>query len=347
MKYFIGGVGQLFCFNGTQQIFRATTLINSSIEISTDTVEARGGDGNKLLGRYFHSATMKMTIEDAIFDLNYLALNVGATKALGADNFKSEQVTLAAGGAGLVTNAPAKFGNSYVGWAAPVGDPENVQTVTISIPGKAFTFAGGASGDVVCVTYPTYTSGNEYIDIPVNFIPATAHAHMIAKLYRASGSSTSLSSSTVVGTVEFDIPRLQFAGNESISMTSTGVSNTPLEATALAVEDGTCDGAGTYGRVVVHLTNANWYDNIDLLAIDPANVSIAVAETVTPSAYGLANNTQPYYIQPGELTYTSSDDAIATVAAGVITGVAVGSCYIEYKITSKPAVKGYVEVTVA
>lgn len=348
MKYFIGGVGNVFLFSGSQLVARANTLIDSTIEISTDAVEARGGDGNKLLGRLFHSSTFKMTLTDQVFNLDYVALNLGSSKVIGGTTFKSEQVKLGASGVGSVVGTPvAAIGTTIVGWANLLTTPDTIQTVEFT--GQSFTFAEGVSGQVVCITYPVTSSGAEVLEIPSAVIPSTCHARMIAKLYRADGASLDVETSTLVGTVEFDVPRLQFSGAQTISMTSTGVSNTPLEATALAVDSGTCDGAGSYGSVIINIDGANWYDKVIALAFSDADVTLnstSPGNTHQIVSYGIAPNTVPYLVTSG-LTYVSSDTDVASVSStGLITSVGVGTANITVSITSKSDVKAIVKVTV-
>ena len=80
-KYILAGVGTIegFTQSSTQpaKVFTSTTLQESGLTISVTAEDIRGGLSNPLLGRYFHDSVLEANIVDALFDLSYLALNVG------------------------------------------------------------------------------------------------------------------------------------------------------------------------------------------------------------------------------------------------------------------------------
>ena len=47
----------------------AKTLTESTFDFSITAEDVRGGQGNGLLGRYFHDSNMQVTLVDAMFDL--------------------------------------------------------------------------------------------------------------------------------------------------------------------------------------------------------------------------------------------------------------------------------------
>jgi hypothetical protein len=345
-RYFIGGVANATFYNGSDIILKSQTLSESTINISADKVEVRGGIGAKLLGQYFHTSQMQMTLTDAVFNLDYIAMNAGAVKNIGGVDYATETITLGSGGAGTITGTPIMFGSAYVGWAAIQGT-DTYQTVTINPTSKAFTYTGGTTGTVVCITYPITSSG-EYITIPATIIPSTVHAVLTANLYNAGGSTNDISTATLVGHVNIDIPRLQLMGTQNISMTATGVSNTPLSGMALAVDSASCDGAAYYATITT-ATSENWYDNLTMLSFLDGTISVATGNSANIVTYGVGANIAPYLIAPANLTYTGAtgSEAVATVAAGVITPVAAGTTTYVVSITAKPEVNGTVTITVA
>lgn len=347
MKYFIGGVSDVYLYVQNDLILKGKTLTESSIETSIDKAEARGGSGNKLLGNYYHTANMTLTITDAIFDLQHLALNVGQPIETGGVVYEDEEVTLVAG-VGAVTGTPVDFLSTKVGWAYVVGAPDVWYTVTFS--GQSFDLsAQGLTTQHVCVHYPVSVAGAEALSIPAAFIPSTVHAVMIGKLYRASGAANDLANSSLVGNIVIDIPRFQLSGAMNLSMTANGVSTTPLSGSALASEGGSCEDGSVYGTFTVNIEEANWYDKIQYLAIEEADVALDVSDGDTNQieVYGVAPNRAPFSIAASALTYTSASTAVATVSsAGVITPAGAGTTTIEVKITAKPTVKSIVKVTV-
>ena len=78
---------------------------------------------NALLSQYFHDSAMGLTLTDALFSLEYLALNVGGTIQAGADVLTVEQVTTAEANKITVSETPQKFGNfGVIGWYSVVGE---------------------------------------------------------------------------------------------------------------------------------------------------------------------------------------------------------------------------------
>jgi len=344
-QYFIGGVANVHLYNGTTLIAKSTTLTDSSIEISDDKVEVRGGIGAKLLGQYFHTSAFKMSLTDTIFDLNYVALNTGSDVNVGGYDYTTETVTLASGGVGTLTGTPIPFLTTYVGWARIQGTTGGYQTVTINNTAKTFNFAGGTAGDVVCIEYPTSATGTN-IQVPATIIPSTVHAVMKANLYRAGGSVNDVSTSALVGNVVVDVPRLQLSGSQTISMTATGVSNTPLSGMALAVEDASCNETAIYATIYQNDSAFTWYNALTMLSVNPSVVSLAATETATITTYGVGVGYAPYAVPTSELTYTPADPSIATATNGVITAVAPGTTAIVVSSTENTSLKAIVSVTV-
>ena len=52
---------------------------------------------NKLYGRYAHTSTFDLKLTDAMFSLEYLAMNTGSDVELGGDAMKDEKLTVSEG----------------------------------------------------------------------------------------------------------------------------------------------------------------------------------------------------------------------------------------------------------
>ena len=80
----------------TDKIFESKTLVDSSIEVTLQNVDTRGGFGNKLLNIYYHSAEMNITLTDAQWNLDYIKAIVGSEETLtdgeGTITIKSDMV---------------------------------------------------------------------------------------------------------------------------------------------------------------------------------------------------------------------------------------------------------------
>ena len=72
---------------------------------------------NPLLGRYFHDAMLDLTITDALFNMQYLALNAGGQVTVGGNSIVNEQVTTTKDNEITVAGTPVDFGGiGTVGW---------------------------------------------------------------------------------------------------------------------------------------------------------------------------------------------------------------------------------------
>ena len=342
-KYFIGGVADVTAIKGSDILFRGQTLTNSSIATAVEKTEVRGGKGNARLGVYFHTSSFTANITEALFNLKYLAANVGKPIEIGGDAIVTESVTLTSGGNGAVAGTPVAFGDAgVIGWAYDPTDPEIHQTVTFT--GSAFLFPSGTNGQEVCVKYLATNSAATSVVIPGDIIPDTVTLFMEVALF----SAASKTAQTRVGKVQIEVPAFVFDGNVTLDMTANGVSNVPLTGTANAVFSSDCAAGSMYAKITVIPDAGNWYDNLTMLAFaDPTPAVSTGSPTYTIITYGVAPGFAPYLIPSNAgLTFVSGTPGVATVSsAGVITRVSIGSSTINVKITAKPSVEGNVIVT--
>jgi hypothetical protein len=263
---------------------------------------------------------------------------------MGGDAFVQESVVLSAGASGTVTGTPVAFGTyGTIGWVA-LPNSNNWQKVTFT--SSAFTSPVGASGDSVCVKYIKNESAARKLIVSANIIPDTIH--VIGKVGLFAGDSSNLQASTKVGYVQFEIPRFLLNGSQEISMTSNGVSNTPLSGSALEVSSTTCDGDGYYAIITEIISSSKWYDTCYALAVVDDSISLdATNTTATLDVRALYTNAMPNKPSYADLTFTSSTPATATVnSSGVITRVAAGTTVITVVITNKNTISAQADVTV-
>lgn len=348
-RQFLAGPASVDMMVGNQIIATANTLLDSSITIGSSAEDVRGGSGAKLLGKYFHTSTFDVNLTDVLFKLEYLAFQTGSTIQQIADIFTSEQVTLTTGGAGAIVGTAASY-QSYgtIGWATQAGS-DTYQTVTFT--GKNFTIPGGVAGDIYCVKYISQSNASRSITISSSFIPSEVQLVMTANLYKAGKGTNDLSSSSKVGTVQVVVPRFLFNGAQEISMTSTGVANSPINGSALDNPSSDCSAGGYYAIVTETISGSNWYDNVFALAIEDSDVDLTVAtgttHTQTLSVYALPVVGAAFIPPYEDLTFTSAAPATATAStAGLVTAVAAGSTTVTVAITSKPTVEAVANITV-
>ena len=343
-SYFIGGVATVEILDGDQLFATAKTLIDTSITIDVSEQDVRGGQGNKLFGKYFHTSKFDAKLTDSMFRLEYLAKNVGSAITVGSNIFTEEEVTLTGGGAGTILGTPVDFADyGTIGWATIVGD-SNYQTVTFT--GSNFTFVGGTSGDKVCVKYVSLESAARQLVVSANIIPSTVRLVMKASLF--AGDFSSINTATKVGTVQIDVPRFVLSGKQDIAMTSSGVANTPLAGSALAVSSNTCDNDAYYAIISESIIGANWYDDVVALSISGGSVDLVVPNTETLVVYALHSNALPSVAPNADLTFSTGDALIATAGlhTGIISAIGAGDTVISVSITAKTSVEAFVECNV-
>ena len=346
-RQFLAGAATVDMLVGDQLIATATTLLDSSITVGSTAEEVRGGPGAKLLGKYYHTSTFDINLTDVLFKLEYFAFQTGSAIQQIADVFTSEQVTLGAGGTGEIVGTPAAY-QSYgtIGWAAKPGS-DAYQKITFTE--KAFTVAGAKEGDIYCVKYISTDNAARQITISSSFIPSEVTLVMTANLYRAGGrGENDVSNSSKIGIVQVLVPRFQFNGSMELSMTSTGVANSPIAGSALDNPSADCSDGGYYAIITEQLSGASWYDNVFALAIDGSDIELATTTgTETLNVYALPLNGAAFKPPYSDLTFTSAGDNIASVSAeGVVTGVAQGNTTITVAIKNKPGVEAIASVTV-
>lgn len=346
-RQFLAGAATVDMLVGDQLIATATTLLDSSITVGSTAEEVRGGPGAKLLGKYYHTSTFDINLTDVLFKLEYFAFQTGSAIQQIADVFTSEQVTLGAGGSGTITGTPAVY-QSYgtIGWAAKPGS-DAYQKITFTE--KAFTVADAKEGDIYCVKYISTDNAARQITISSSFIPSEVTLVMTANLYRAGGrGENDVNNSSKIGIVQVLVPRFQFNGSMELSMTSTGVANSPIAGSALDNPSADCSDGGYYAIITEQLSGSSWYDNVFALAIEDSDIELATTTgTATLSVYALPLNGAAFKPPYEDLTFTSAANGTATVTQeGVVTGVAQGSTTVTVSIKNKAGVEAIANITV-
>lgn len=346
-NYILAGVGTIEAFtqSSTQptKIFTSKTLQESGISISVTAEDIRGGLSNPLLGRYFHDSILEANITDALFNLQYLALNVGGEVVIGGSSLVTETVT-AGSGTLTVQGTPVAFGTAgTVGWYTPAGQED---WAPLTFEGKVATATVTANTEY-CVRYNATDAGIQEFVVPSAIIPSEVHLVMTYPLFAGGTSPEAISTSSQVGELIVDIPRFQFAGNVELSLTSSGAATSNLSGSALAsYTTANCNDMGTYGTVKQKIYGGNWYDDLTTIAVDGGNFSIANGATKKLKVIGIFKNGTGI-IDNSKLTFTSSASSTASVSnAGVVTGAATGSANITITVTEKTSVATMVGVTV-
>ena len=83
MYLYAAGVADADMFSGTQLVVSAKTLTESTVSTEVSSEDIRAGKGAKLFGRYFHTSKMSIKMTDAMFNMDYIAANIGSVKSIG------------------------------------------------------------------------------------------------------------------------------------------------------------------------------------------------------------------------------------------------------------------------
>lgn len=346
IKKFMTSVADVYGYDENNQlIFTAKTLLDSSIEVTLGNTEVRGARGNQLQYVYYHSNAMNITLNDTQFNLALLAATTGQAITIGSDVYTEETITLGASGSGTVTGTPlAVEGTTIYGWVTQV----NGTTERVTFSGSSFSSSSGSSGDVVCVRYYVANASARSITIPANVFPKVVRLVMEASLNSGDVSSNQ------IGTVQFIVYRATLSGSFTLSMTSDGVSQTPLTAMALAYQDSetaACSNVPVYAKIIEIVNTANWYDDLIAIAVEGGSFSLATTTgTKTLVVYGVTSNPSeaPFIIDNAELSFTSGTPGVATAGlhTGLITGVSNGTSLITVVVDDKTSIETQLTCTV-
>lgn len=349
-KYILAGVGNIDLYSqGGDLIATSQTLTEDSISVEVTGEDVRGGQSNPLLGRYFHDSSFTMTLRDALFSLEYLALNVGGTIEIGGNILTTEEVTIATENTITVSGTPVELFNwGVVGYYRIAGESD-WQKITFT--GKNAATTNLPVGTVVCVKYNTQNSGMRQFVVPSNMIPAECTAILTIGLFKADNETKVADSSSRVGSLVIELPRYQFSGSQELSLTSDGVATTDLTGSALAVYTGTsCKDNGYYAVIKEVISGAKWTDGLKALAVaNGGEISVAQSGTETLQVYAVYGGiVASSIVDNTKLTFTPDNETYFTVDnTGKITAKSTaGKANLKIVATDKPEVEAVVSVEV-
>lgn len=343
MRNFIAGVATVDMIVGNQIVASAKTLVDSSININSSAEDVRGGIGNKLLGKYYHTSTMDINLTDVVFKLEYLAFQTGSQIEQIANIFTNEQVTIS-NNEGTITGEVEKY-EDY-GTIAWITLPGNDSYTTVTVSNGKFSYPA-ADGTVVCAKYVKKDTGSKSITVSSNFIPSEVKLVMKSNLYRA-GATNTASDSSKVGELQIVVPRFQFNGSQELSLQSSGVCQVPISGSALDNPSADCSEGGYYAIITETITDAKWYDSLLLLAIDDSDIELSSNGTSQLVVKAIPKIGYAFTAPAEDLTFTSGSNSVATVSeTGLITAVGNGTTNVTVAVKNRPELYAIAEVTVA
>ena len=353
MKKFLAGVARAILLRGNTIIGVANTLITSGFDFTIASEEIRGGQGNGLFGKYFHDSALNVTIEDAMFNLEYVAASLGTTLRQGGLSFKEEEATVATAKQIPLSTTPLALEGSLVAWYSKPGQDNWITGTVKNANGKYYIDVEAATvGEKYCIKYFWQNENAESIVIPVQYVPAELHVILINDEF--SGEAIDSIDTTAIGRLITDIPRLQLAGEQNLALSATGAATTSLSGSALAVaSDATsCETDAYYGTMTEEIFGATWQDNVVALAIEDNDIQLATSKTATLSVYAVyGGNKASQKKDNSNFTFTvvgGSSSIITVDATGLVTAKGNGSAYVQVTLTGKDNVApAYAQVTVA
>ena len=339
-KFFLASVGNAEAFakreGALQHVLSARTLTESTLGFTSSMEEVRAGQGAKLYGRFNHSAGMTVSLTDAMFDMNYIALQTGAEGHDGASALYTEDsFTAAAGDTQEITlsKEPVAIGEScglesVVVWFRASGCNPTEPDISIVVDGTKNKFEAGkltigqedaanfVQNVTYCISYFAEDGKADMLKIAANFIPAEMILVLTAKLFE--GDANAPETGKPAGEITIKVPRFQLDGQFDLSMAMTSAATVALNGTVLAVDAGGCKDDGIYAEIVQVLESATYASKgIRMIAIDN-EVVIAGAK---PVVYGLYANGTTGRIPNTDLTFAGVDGTAAYVwpASGSVT----------------------------
>ena len=328
---FLAGVATATIMDGDKIVATANTLLDSSITIGVSMEDVRAGVGNKLFGRYAHTSTMDLKLTDAMFNLQYLAMNTGSNVEMGGDVFKNEKLTANASGEITLSESAVEIGKSLKAYAFKSGTDGKYEAYDVN--GEDSKTVVGLDPDTeYCVRYAYHNNNASRIVISSNFIPKTLSVILEANLY--SGGSCDVETSTLAGKLQIKVYRFMLNGNQELSMTAAGVSQTSIEGSALASGCEGCDGDGAYAEILQILDGENWFDKASGICVEDALYEGNAGPVEIPvNVYAHFANAMPKKLAVADFECELDPTSPLSYANGKITGTATANTYIA-RITS-------------
>lgn len=342
-NYYIGGVGRVRAFingaNGLEHYFDAKTLTDSAINISTSAEEIRGGEGAQLWGKFFHTSVFNLSMTDALFDLKYLAAQVGSDIEEGnGKSFYTETLKIANGKVTLTKDAVAvsddggwcKEGATTIAWYKGCGETE-YKTVKVEND-NTINFGDLFNDQEVCVSYPINKAGRQII-VKAMYYPKEFVIYLTAKLF--AGDACAPSTGSYVGEITVEIPRFQLDGNVDLGLNMSSPATFALNGSAYASGCG-CEDEPYYAKVTeVMVDEADKYKGYNGIAILNSE-ELHVGDKVVVYATGASKFPKEY---DGEFTATYGEGKTNAIDENhVIIAGATGT--VTVTITGEDALKG-------
>lgn len=325
---FIAGVGNATLFDGERLVASANTLIDSGITIGLSFEDIRAGQGNKLYGRYAHTSTFDLKLTDAMFNLEYIAMNTGSDISLGGDVMVDEEQTSTAKKIKLSQTAVAISGSKVYAYAKKSGTDNVYDKYAVSEANEIEVPVDGT----YCIRYMYTNDLASKMIINANFIPKTLTLILEANLY--SGGSCDIETSTLAGKVTIKVPRFMLNGSQELSLTASGVANTAIEGTALASGCAGCSGDGVYAEIIQVMANRTVENGFTGIVVEDSVRTASKGDKLELNVYACPVDAAPIKLNNDQFTVAATGTGY-TYANGIVTIAEDATGTVTVEVTAK------------
>lgn len=292
-KYFLGSVGsaEAFRINGDGSktfMFRATSLTDSGINISSSQDELRGGTGAPVVATFNHDATVELNLTDVFWKPEYVESQLGISFAAGATDYQSETKVATASGitldkAPVTATLPCSADAAYLIWYSVQG-AEDWYPYTGTVDGNVLG-TGFVNGTTYCVRYLANDEQAREAWVTSDIIPAELYLIITTPIY--AGDSCAASNGQLAGHLTFEVPRFKLNAAQDFSFAMSSNTTMSLAGRAMAYTNDCNLNGSKLLRIVENITGRTWYEGLTAIYIDPAFVA---ASGLDVPVYGVYEN---------------------------------------------------------
>lgn len=348
---FTAGPARALFFMGDQLIGVGKTLSDTTFTSAITAEEIRGGQGNMLWGQYFHDSSLTISITDCMFNIRYVAANLGVDVAKGGVTVYESGAageSVVTPGQIVLTNTPVAFDGALIGWyKKPTDENWSVATITNNV----MSVPGALVGQSYCVKYFYQNENADSLTIKAQFTPKVLHLVLINDLYSGSASDVAASTSKY-GRLITDIPVFQLDGAVNLAWASASAATVPLNGKALAYDDSnSCEEDPVYGTMTQEIFGAKWQDEVVALAIENADIDLSNGESenlIVRAVFG--GNVASQRKDASNFTFAveaGSTSIVEVDNTGKVTAKGAGTGYVTVTLKGHPEIQAVAAITVA
>lgn len=318
-NYFLGSVGRVEAFretdSGLELAFVSKTLTDSGINTSITADDIRAGQGAPIVTRFYHDASVEITLTDVMFKPEYVEAQLGASFTEEGDEAyafiteKDVECTSTAGEGHLILglphgHAPVALGSGCINvneipvWYTEVGknDWEIGQWNAASqrVDGNKLSV-----GKKYCVRYLAESLFAREAKITADILPQELHLIITVPLY--AGDACAASNGQLAGEVQFDVPRFRLNGSQDFAAAMSSNQTMSLAGSALAKLEN-CDNSGLlYTMRILKTAEAEAGVKKKYTMLESLSANENVGEV--PMIYGIKPNGEADLIANGLLAF--------------------------------------------